>query len=176
MPLWGWICSGLAAVVLIFIVWVNVMMMRRNARVRREGKRVLAYIMMANDTLYEPQAKNSMRDHSFAQVLFELDAILSEEKLARLAGYGEALKTFDPGPNPDEDSRIIGSVMRTQVPYSRPLRLPASLTDGVEAYTASLDVYWSMLPEGKLTLPYIYCLTLVGPTGAILQADYPTEK
>jgi hypothetical protein len=75
--------------------------------------------------------------------------------------------------NPTKEERIIESVMRTHIPYPKPLRLPHEITGGIEGYTYSMRVQFSKLPGGRLSLPYIYCKFLPGDDPKVLMIDYP---
>ncbi len=60
-------------------------------------------------------------------------------------------------------------MIRTQLGYYTPLVVPDRLTGGITAYTVSVNVPCEMLPDKKLTKPYIYCRVLV-------DTDKPSQR
>ena len=167
---WWWVIGGIAGAWILLMIVFAIRDAVESARVEREGRLAFCWIVYANESLYKPKASD--RPWSFAQVVFnfEPDTPANRAELQRLAAE---LKQFDSGPHPSGDERLIGSVMRTLVPHLRPLRLPDRITGGREAYTVSLRVAWEQLPEGRLTLPFVYCKAIVGPGRAARLAPYP---
>jgi hypothetical protein len=171
--MWLWIVGGIVALAVVGVVVFAIFDHFQTAKIMRDGKPALCWVVMANDSLYKPMKEGALIKFSFAQLVFTLDPTVQDTH-STLAEWSERLRAFQPSDNPPEDERIIGSVMRTHVPYNRPLRLPDRLTGGAEGYTVTVEVYWDKLPEGILTLPYIYCQVLVGPGGGARMIEYPT--
>jgi hypothetical protein len=174
----GGICASVAVILVLvlgvlFIRWnrrFNEEKRREEEKLEREGKVVLAWIVVANNALHEP---NHADDYSYAVVVFTRNQDLPdmEGTLEQIAGK---IVNFEAQEHPDEDERIIASVMRTHVPYlSRPLRIPARVTGGLEAYCASIRVHWKLLPARRLSLPYVYCRAAIGEDGSTVQVKYP---
>ena len=92
----------------------------KDDRILTGGREFVAYVQMANTKLYEATRGG---EHSYAQVVYITDPDVPdlEEELARVAARLSEYRVQDPK---DETDRLIGSVMESQVPYFRPLRLP----------------------------------------------------
>jgi hypothetical protein len=155
-----------------FVVLLVVASRRQAAlekRINEEGIDVQAWFVMANNVLYDPDRTER---YSYAVVIFtpnqrmhDLEATM-EDWLSRIPDYEQP-------ENPTEDERIFGSVMRTQVPYFQPLRLPDDITDGAEGYFISIRVYRDKLPERCITEPYVYIRVLLERKGEAIMLDYP---
>jgi hypothetical protein len=175
MVLWfvagGSVCLGVFLLLVLLVIAGNRRYAARQARIEREGEAVLGWIVMANPALYQ---KRITSDCSYAVVVFTFEKDLPDLK-GTLATIAQSLPTFEPGKDPPEDERIIGSVMKTQIPYTYTLRIPDRVTGGVEAYMVSVKVYWNKLPQRRLTLPYLYCKVLLGKDGGARMAEYPED-
>ena len=163
----GYICVSLTIALVVFIAWATWSQLAKEKTIRAEGEAVLCWIVMANDKLYQ---RNDSNGSSYAVVVFTFDKRLDSDRLQQIA---MELPQFEQVDMDSRDERIIASVMRTQIPYFRPLRLPDRITGRSEVYTASLHVYWKLLPQRRLTLPYIWALVLVGDAGGALMIEYP---
>jgi hypothetical protein len=171
----GSLCGGISVVALVLLVFESKRQLAAKAaleqRIEREGLSVLGWIVMANTSLY--RASNS-KSHSYAVIVFTPRGDLPDLKKTlnewakKLHGYKLPMNA----PN-SKDERIIESIMRTQLPNPRALRLPDAITGGTEGYTISVRVPWRKLPGRKLTLPYLYCKVLFGDDGEALMIDYP---
>lgn len=168
----GTMCGGMVLLVVVFLVWSSISAKQTEKRLDRDGERVFAWIVFANDKLYE---RNEGSGHSYAQVVFNFgpDTPANREELERLA---EEVREFEAEEGCGKDERIIGQVARSHVPYTEPLRMPERVTDGREAYTASVQVEWEKLPGRRLTRPYIYCDVIVEGKRAVRQAEYPGQS
>jgi hypothetical protein len=175
MVLWfvlgGSLCGGVVLLLVALILARNRRYYAKQARIAREGETVLAWIVMANKALYE---KNLSSNCSYAQVVFTLEEGLPDLE-GTLKAIAKKLPAFEPSEHHGEDERIIGSVMKTGIPYPYALRIPNRVTGGVEAYTISVKVYWNKLPHRRLTLPYLYCKVLLGKEGGALMAESPDD-
>jgi hypothetical protein len=95
----------------------------------------------------------------------------------RLKAMAESLHAFDPGENPSKDERITSQVMKTQIGYSYPLRLPPRVAGELEAYNISVRIPYELLPEGKLSRPYIFCKVLLeGEHCGARMVEYPAGE
>jgi hypothetical protein len=135
----------------------------REARVRAllevKGQLVKARVVFANEALY---GENFGSFAWPAQVVFTMDS-RAKKPSEFLTGVAAKLQEFEADDDADEEEEIIASVVRTQIGYFTPLRVPDRLTGGVEAYTVSVIVPCDLLPGRKLTKPYVYCRVLVDP-------------
>jgi hypothetical protein len=176
-PVLGGICFVVFAV-LAFVVGRGIWRARQGIarakeKLEREGRPVLCWVVMANDALYTPHQSSG---HSYAQVVFTFTERLPDRE-AKLQELANQLREFEPAEEATGDERIIGSVMKSHIPYtSRPLRIPGRVAGGLEAYTASVDVYWSRLPGRRLSLPYIYCRVALGEDGSAEMIEYPPQS
>ena len=87
MPIWGWVCVGLVAVValgLALIVWIEG---RREKRLRRDGRTVVARVILANPSVYDTKPAG----FEFAFVVFTRDAerAFCERYAPRVRRYAE---------------------------------------------------------------------------------------
>jgi hypothetical protein len=164
----AWFFGGLfwgGAVVALFLAFLALVFVSRyhesrlRARLEKEGQRVKAWIVTANENLY---LLNSPENMWKAQVVFTTQEGVEnlDEFLADVAGQLREFKSDEPK---DDDERIISEIVRTQIGYHTPLLVPRRLTGKIEAYTVTVDVGCEMLPDHKLTKPYIYCRVIVNP-------------
>jgi hypothetical protein len=142
------------------------------AKIMAGGKPTKGWIVFANDVLYRPSEAKVDRGFEKGLIVFTLDPQVTDLP-ATLESWAEQLRQFEAPEGAEGDERIIGSVMRTQVGYSRPLRLPERITGGREGYLSSLDIYRDKLPGGVLTQPYVECQALPGDGGGVEMLDYP---
>lgn len=155
MPIWGWVCVGLVAVValgLTLIVWIEG---KREKRLLRDGRTVVGRVILANTSVYDTKPAG----FEFAFVLFTRDADTSERHLAFLGEIAEKLKGFEPD-DTDPDEKKLAWSLETQRTIGAVVRVPERVTGGREVYFTSTPVKRRMLPEGKLTRDYI-CLRVI---------------
>jgi hypothetical protein len=138
-----------------------------------EGQLVKCWIVMARNELYEGLQPGQSQG---AHVVFTTTPKVQnlDERLKQIA---ESLHSFDPGENPNDDERITSQVMKSEIGYYTPLRLPDRAAKGLEAYNVSVTIPHELLPEGRLTKPYIYCKVLVsGDYAGARMVEYPPES
>jgi hypothetical protein len=142
----------------------------RTKHILAEGQLVKCWIVMARNELYEGLQPGQSQS---AHVVFTTTPKIQnlDERLKQVA---ESLKSFDPGENPNDDERITSQVMKSEIGYYTPLRLPDRVAKGLEAYNVSVTIPYESLPEGRLTRPYIYCKVLVkGDHAGARMVEYP---
>jgi hypothetical protein len=141
----------------LLVIWSQHHEAQIRAMLERKGQLVKAWIVFANEQLYRVNNPKSMLP---AQVVFTPDRDVKNlnDFLSDLADVLRSFKTDDPA---DDDERIIGQIVRTQIGYYRPLRVPDRLTGGIEAYTVSISVPCELLRTGQLEKPYVFCRVLV---------------
>lgn len=178
MPIWGWVCVSLVVVVVIvalpfvfFYFWVS----RRNDRILREGRTVVARILMADPCLYDPDDY-----HSFAgaAAVFTFDNDNSPEHLDYLARICERLEDFEPGYDADSAERRMAYLISHQTTgRGGPIRIPDRITEGRKAFFTTLTISRYKLPKKKLTREYIYLKVLMkGNTRDCTMIEYPKAK
>jgi len=165
----GYICVGLVVAFVLFIAWATWSQLKKEKRIREEGADLLCWIVMANPKLYE---KNDKNGYSYAVAVCSFDKRVTTDELEEIALKLPRFKQLD---MQSRDEQIIASVMRTQIPYTRPLLLPEQTTGGKEAYLVSLNVYWNLLPQRRLNMPYIWAQVLAGDGGGSLMIEYPKD-
>jgi hypothetical protein len=124
-----------------------------------QGEDHLAYVVFANKALY--QRNTGDENYSYAQVVYCTDRDVPNLR-NELAGIGERLKAFKLE-NPDDiEERFIDSVLKTEVPLMRSVKLPPRIAGGLTAYTYSVLVHWDSFVKNKLTDPYFQIKVMPG--------------
>lgn len=123
------------------------------------GEDYTAYVMTANPALY--QRSGGEENYSYAQVIYCTDRDVPDLE-AELAQMAERLRAFKVESRDDFDERAIESVLKTEVPLMRSLRLPPRIAGSRTAYTYSLLVHWDNFTAGKLTGPLLKIKVLPG--------------
>lgn len=157
MPAWVWIglgavgvaaCAGLG--LLVFLLLPD----RRKERLLREGKTVVAHIVLAPSSLYDAADRSAF---GFAQVVFTLSDDASAEHLAFLASIADRLKNFEASRGADADEQLIARALSQQVTVGAvPLQIPARLTGGRSVYFATPSIMRRLLTDGCLVRDTIY--------------------
>lgn len=132
-------------------------------RIRSRGRRVKAWIVVADPTLYKVY---NVAGYSHAQVVFSRTG--SEDEQVRFVA--EKLKTLFEG-NDSVALKVFEKLHRLDPPR----KIPASISENQDLYFADVLVYWKMLPGKRLRLPYIYADALVGEGGGVLFVEYPED-
>lgn len=117
-------------------------------RAMTHGEDHVAYVMHANESLYKQNGGEE--NYSYAQVVYCTDRGVPDLE-TELAGIAERLRRFKLENPEDFDERCIDSVMKSEVPLMRSLKLPPRIAGPRAAYTYSLLVHWDNFVEGKLT-------------------------
>jgi hypothetical protein len=178
MPIWGWVCVGLIGLVAVavglFYVFVLLPYERAQERLTRDGQTVVARILFANPSLYDT---NPPAAFEAAFVVFTRDNDTSAQHLAYLEQVCERLQEFVPDEDGDDDEQTIGRALATQRTVGEDaLRLPDRVTGGREVYFSTPNVKRRMLPEGKLTLDYIYLRVLIDDEHRdVSMVEYPAD-
>jgi hypothetical protein len=176
MAAFGWLCGGLTLLLVLGYLYFTYVLTpiqakkeaEKRARIERDGRPVYCWIVVANPDLFQEKDTD---EHSYAQVVYTLAKIPNPEE--RLKPIAERLNTFEANEGAPKEERIIGSVMKTHMPYFDPLRLPERVAGDLEAYTVSVRVPWRKLPERRLTRPYIWCKILDGEDDNVRMISYP---
>jgi hypothetical protein len=144
---------------LALLAWGSYRQAQVRALLEVKGRPVKAWVVFANEALY---GENFASAAWPAQVVFTTDPGVKKpsELLTRLAAE---LREFEAEDGADEEEQIIASVVRSQIGYYTPLRVPDRLTGGAVVYTVSVSVPCDLLPSRKLTEPYVHCRVLVDP-------------
>ena len=175
MAIFLWVCGGFLALLvlgLLFLFLVVAPNERRKtaeltARIEEYGQLVYCYIVMANPDLYK---ERDTEDYSFAQVVYTHDDPPDTDLLKRL---GKKLKIYKAVAGASKEDRIVSNVMKSHVPYHKPLQVPSEVAGEDIAYTVSLNVYWNKLPKKRLSREFLWCKVIEGEDGGIRMADAP---
>jgi hypothetical protein len=140
------------------------------AKVVEGGQTVKCWVVRANPSLYR---KSLFGDpYNWADVVFTFDRDVPDLDRV-LTAIAERVRTFRPGPDATEEERRVASVMSITVPNPSRTPLPPSLTDGLNAYMVATQVMRDLLPEGKLTRPYLWAAGRVDdPEGEVVMVPY----
>lgn len=192
-----WISGAVGGAVAIGVILLSVRdwqhFLAEKAQIIENGSKVKCWILRANPSLYSGFRIFDIYDYAdvvftFDQEEADLDATLSaitERALHLATVLGEVLdrpkklqsvsqKEFG-RPATAEEIRVA-QVLSVEVPKPSRTPLPASITGGVEAYMVATQVMRELLPEGKLTRPYIWAAAIVDdPEGGVAMIPYPDE-
>ena len=177
MPMWGWVCLGLvgltvAAVVLAAGLVYALLILpheREQRRLERDGQTVVAWILLANPSLY----KITPAGFEFAFLVFTEDADASKEHLAFLSRVAASLEGFEPDED-DPGEKKLAWALETQRTIGDIVRIPRRVAGRRKVFFATKAVKRRMLPEGKLTRDYLYLRVIPeGPRRAAAMAEYP---
>ena len=175
--MWWWILGVLGGGLVLLVAYLFLATRRNNRRwaefeelMEREGQRVQGWIVFANDALYKPSKSD---EWYFAQIVFSLEEDFPKETLAE---WAKAARNYKAPAIPAENERILGSVVKTHMPYTEILPLPHKITDGDMGYTVSVKVFREKLTDRVLSRPYLYCKVLPGAIGEALMIPYPNKK
>ena len=171
MPIWGWVCIGLTAIVALGLVWIVIWDAQNEKLLAREGVTVVARVILANPSAYEDKPTG----FEFAFVLFTRDADESDAHLEFLGDVAEKLKGFEARGNSESEKKLAWA-LDTQRTIGDVIRVPDRFTGGRAVYFTSVPVKRRMLPDGKLTRDYI-CLRAIpeGPKRLASMTEYPSE-
>jgi hypothetical protein len=169
MPIWGWVCVGLVALVAVGLALIMVWDAKNEALLKREGITVVARVILANPSAYEEKRTG----FEFAFVLFTRDADESDEHLAFLAEIQEKLDGFE-ARGGREDEKKLAWALETQRTIGDVIRIPDRVTGGREVYFTTVPIRRQHLPDGYLTREYI-CLRVIpeGPKRTASMTAYP---
>ncbi len=146
----------------------------QNVKLAKDGRIVKAWVVMANDRIYKRGHPEDVAPAVVVCTFEEMDDLddFLEDVVRRLKGFEQK----DPD-SPEE--KHIESVMEGHIPYPHPLRIPKRITGGPEAWFVDAGISRSLLPEKRLTLPYIYIKIWVGEKydeGTAKMIPYPDRR
>ena len=124
----------------------------RAVKLEREGEIVKAWVVFANENLYQRNRSSTSWKALFVCTFEDLPDLED-----RLEEWAEGIRKFEVEDESIHEEDAIAAVLRTQIGYPHPIRVPDRITNGHEAYFISFSVLCRWLPKGKLTKPYVYC-------------------
>lgn len=149
---------------------------RRKERLLREGKTVVAKVLMASPELYDTANRTPF---GFAHVLFTLDDDHSAEHLAYLEEVGQCLSECQTTREADADERLITqAVTQPRTVGAIPLRIPQRLTRQQVVFFGTPSIMWRHFPDGCLSRDYIYLKVIVDAEdrGLMMIEDPPRSR
>lgn len=157
MPGWGWICILIAIAIVLGGLGLLVFLLlpdKRKERLLKEGKTVVARILLASPSLYDAADRSPF---GFALVVFTLDGDASIQHLAFLKEISDQLEKLDPSDVAyTEEQTIARSICQMRTIGTFPIRIPERLTSGRTVYFATPSVMRRLLPGSYLSQDYIY--------------------
>jgi hypothetical protein len=150
---------GIAGVVVLAFLYGALVWAPKQRRINRrwllklmtQGEDHLAYVVFANKALYE--RNTGEESYSYAQVVYCTDPGVPNLR-DELVGIGERLKAFELENPDDVEERLIASVLKTEVPLMRSVKLPPRIAGRLTAYTYSVLVHWDSFVENRLADPF----------------------
>jgi hypothetical protein len=145
---------------------------RRREHVMTNGETVKAWLVQANNALFQPQeASPGFGLPAQFLISFDESAADSPEVMQGLAKRMTALKGKKPS---DPAERKVAKLVtdETYRPGCRD-RLPESFTGGPVVYAVHVVVEPARLPAKRIDRPYIYCKAIPGDSGWVFMVDYP---
>jgi hypothetical protein len=169
-----WVIVGaVVAVVVVFAVVKAVLDDRvsqaRIERVLDEGRRTIAYFVMANSILYEPG-----EDDSYALVVFTFDESIDDLD-AELERWAAETGRFRRRDARNSTEARIAEIIADQGVFDGHLRLPKSITGSIKGYMTCVKVIRELLPRGKITVPYVFIRVLMTDDGGTVMVKYPRK-
>jgi hypothetical protein len=150
----GWACL-LAVVLLAVMLTASSIGARRHERyVREKGEPVVAWVVQANNVLYQPGDGSRA-----AQALITFETIPDVESyMAELIGRIGKLKDTTPAdPTEAEVARLVTD--ETYKPFGRH-ELPRTFTGGREVFSVHVWVERELLPAGYLDRPFVRAIAV----------------
>jgi hypothetical protein len=139
----------------------------------RNGQTVKCWVVRANPSLYRKSLFGDPYNWADVVFTFERDVPDLDQTLAAIA---QRLLSFRPGPEATVEEKRVAQVMSIAVPNPSRTPLPQSLTGGLKAYLVATQVMRDLLPEGKLTRPFLWAAGVIDdPAGEVVMVAYKDE-
>ncbi|MBI1914576.1 MAG: hypothetical protein HYS12_07535 [Planctomycetes bacterium] len=144
------------------------------AKIVETGQIVKCWIIRANSSLYRKSLFDAPYDWADVVFTFETARPNLDQVLLELA---QRVASFRPGRDATEDELRVARVMSIELPKPSRTPLPTSITGGMKAYMVGTQVMRELLPEGKLTRPYIWAVGLTdNPEGGVVMVPYSESE
>lgn len=167
----GFVCIGLLCLAVIGLVLTARAERQRYQHVMAEGVSAIGWLVQANNILFQPGDSSAP-----AQVLlsFEGQRAADLDQLAEIARRIGRLKSAPPADALEEEvaKLVTDEAYRPTVRH----RLPEEFTGGLEVHSAHVWIDRSLLPEGRITQPYIHCKAIPGDEGMVYMVPYPEDE
>ncbi len=170
-----WILGVLVALVVGFLVFLQVKFAMHEKFVRENGQPVLGVLLMANETLYDPNG--DPETPGFAVIGFEKPtpdylAAMREvaARLAELDALGEAPEFSA------VEREFAASLKNVNHTQGRRRRVPDEVTRGESFYLVDLWIYRERLPEDWLEQRVLACMATGRDEGEVLHIGADEEE
>jgi hypothetical protein len=130
----------------------------REMKLVREGRVVKAWIVFANENLYRTNPPSMWWNALAVCTLEELPDL--DDKLKE---WAEGIRDFRPRDLAIHEEYAIDAVLRTQIAYPDPIRIPRRIAGEHEAYFIGLAIDCALLPGHRLIQRHVYCNFYKGP-------------
>ncbi len=178
MPTWGWIVAAVAALIIIIgiirlVIWWKDGDEKEKMRaelLEQKGQIVPCLLTMWNDRLGDPEDTSDRN----AQGLFS--PTTDPDILYRLKEIENSVFECEDGDSATPDERRIAFMCKTHFPMYQPCLIPARLTGGLEAYSISLQIKRSLLPNNVITVPVAFAkVAMEGDVRVAAMVPYPDD-
>ncbi|MBX9667771.1 MAG: hypothetical protein K2X93_09145 [Candidatus Obscuribacterales bacterium] len=178
MPTWGWIVAAVAGLVCIIgivriVIWWKDGDEKEKMRaelLEQKGQIVPCLLTMWNDRLDDPEDTSDRN----AQGLFS--PTTAPDILYRLKEIENSVFECEDGDSATPDERRIAFMCKTHFPMYQPCLIPARLTGGLEAYSISLEIKRSFLPNKVITVPVAFAkVAMEGDVRVAAMVPYPAD-
>lgn len=165
---------ALTGLVGIWLVKVLGVLAAREVKLEREGRVVKAWVVFANENLYKKNPKGNWWNALFVCTLENIPDL--DETLER---WAEGIRKFKPEDETVHEEQAIAAVLRTEIGYPDPIRIPRRIAGKHAGYFISFAVHCDLLPGRRLTRPYVYCTFYKGADrddGHAKMVAYPEQE
>ncbi len=164
---------ALLAASIAIISAMSAMSRRRQADILANGRTLRAWLVQANNALFQVHTQATPGFGYPAQFLISFDESIGDspemmQGLARRVGRLKGQRPKDP------DERKVAKMVTNETyrPGKRE-RLPDSFTAGREVYAVHFVVEMARLPARCLDRPYVFCKAKPAESGMVFMIDYP---
>jgi hypothetical protein len=164
----------LGVLVGVWLVRILAIAAAREVKLEREGTIVKAWVVFANDNLYKKNPRGAWWNALFVCTLQKIPNL--DETLEK---WAKGIREFEAEDESIHEESAIAAVLRTEIGYPDPIRIPERIAGKHEGYVISFAVHCSLLPQGRLTKPYVYCKFYKGEQrddGHARMVAYPDEE
>jgi hypothetical protein len=170
----GGFCILLAVFMVAFFAYgisAEVKRERSKKRALAEGEELVAWIVQAPPEMYERGKAIAWPVQVF--VSFAGPGHANSEQLSDIAARAVELLRRPPRTPAEREVAEILADTRYRPEVRHPL--PIEFTGGLRVWACQVAVQPSLMPEGHLTLPYVYCKAMPGEEGWLWMVKYPDE-
>ncbi len=163
MPIWGWVCVGLAVVGVIFIVYLNLLDARRKKYTLTLGTATHGWLVQAHSNAF----KDGNMNEAGLLVISTDEGTNNDEEF--MTGLAERIMELKGEEGETKVERKVARLMADET-YLRGRwdELPAEFAGGRTVYLVHFMIYRDHLPEKKLTGRKIPCAIIWAEPGTLV--------